>query len=89
MTDANHTCASSLYLKFHFWADKPDTAEVTFPPYRSIKALVSSRPIDSPTPVKTNVKPSKQLSAPFGISFDPGFRGPASSFAYLVSKRYL
>ena len=59
----------------------PETAEVTFPEYRSISCLVSSRPRESPVPVSTKVIPSKQLSAPTGRGLEPGFFGPASSLA--------
>ena len=37
---------------------------VTRPPYFLTKSATSSRFNDSPTPVSTNVRPAKQLSAP-------------------------
>jgi hypothetical protein len=43
----------------------------THPPYLLQSAFASSRVMDSSSPVKTNVNPARQFSAPWGIGLDP------------------
>ena len=49
----------------------------TYPPCLLTRCAPSSLPNVSNSPVKTNVRPARQLSAPVGISFDPCAAGAA------------